>query len=443
MFKKILVVLVVLLAIAGFLLARDWDSPELGKTLLDKVGAATGIQMKAEGFRLNLLRGLELEKVEAVSSSEGRELVFTLDRLVFEHRVLPLLSGTVAVEKVVLEKPQFTLVQGETAEKAEAPPPSEGGGAPAGLALDIKQILIQDGSAIVKNAEGQETTRVEGLDLEMRDVGFNPALSSLAALSAQGDLAVGSLRFDTLQISDAKGGFELREARFTIPELAFSMPSGRFVTDAQLDFNPVPFTYQLNGKGEPLDLNGMVGAKDGFGPATVVIDTKGSGPETKDLDATGSLSLAAGQFPAVAMFTQIDEAIGKKVIAGSSYKATQANFEMDNNRVTLAPFRFETEFARLDLHGVVNLAGPIDFDLSLATPRDGIQIEGVGASALDLLADDQGWVPIPINVTGTMDDPKVRPDVKGLASQAGRGAKREAKEKATDALGDLLKRKKK
>jgi uncharacterized protein involved in outer membrane biogenesis len=404
--------------------------------------------MKAEGFRLNLLRGLVLEKVAANSTTEGRKLDFTLDRLVFEHRLGPLLSGTVAVDKVVLEKPQFTLVQGESSKTA--PPPAEsteggggeGGGGGAGLALEVKEILIQDGVLVVKNPKGEEKTRIDDLDLAMKDVGFNPAASSLAALSAQGDLAIQSLRFDTLQITEAKGGFQLRESRFTVPELSFSLPSGRFVTDATFDFNPVPFSYQLKGKGDPLDLNGMVGASEGFGPATIELDAKGSGPETTDLEATGSLSLAQGQFPAVKMFTQIDEAVGKKVVAGASYKATQASFRMDDNRVTLSPFRFETASARLDLQGVVNLEGPIDIDLSLATPRDGIQIEGVGANALNVLADDQGWVPIPIDVTGTMEDPKIRPDVKTLASGAAHGVKREATDKATEALGNLLKRKK-
>jgi uncharacterized protein involved in outer membrane biogenesis len=442
MIKKILAVLAVLVVVVVFLAARDWDSPELGRALLDKVGAATGIQMKAEGFRLNLLRGLVLEKVEAASRTEGRTFDFTLDRLVFEHRLLPLLSGKVAVDEVVLERPQFTLVQGEGS-KTEPPPPADSGeGGGAGLALEVKEIRIADGALVVKNPKGQEKTRIEDLDLTMRNVGFDPAHTSLAALSAEGDLAIENLSFDTLQIRDAKGVFELRESRFTVPELSFSMPSGRFVTDATFDFNSVPVTYELKGKGDPLDLNGMVGASEGFGPAMIELDAKGEGPETKDLDATGRLSLAEGQFPAAKMFTYIDEALGKKVVAGASYKATEANFKMDDNRVRLAPFRFETQNARIDLKGVVNLEGPIDLDLSLATPREGIQIEGVGASALDLLADDQGWVPIPIDVTGTLEDPKVRPDVKELASQAGRGATREATEKATEALGGLLKRKK-
>jgi hypothetical protein len=142
------------------------------------------------------------------------------------------------------------------------------------------------------------------------------------------------------------------------------------------------------------------------------------------------------------MFRDVDAALGKKAVVGSKYQATEASFRMENDRVTLAPFRFESGDARLDLQGTMRLDGPIDFDVSLATPREGLRIEGAGASVLDVLADDQGWVPVPISVTGTMEDPKVRPDAKALASQAGQGVKREVTEKATDALKGLLKKKK-
>jgi hypothetical protein len=446
MLKKLLLVLVVLLLVAVFLVSRDWDSPELGQALLDKVSAATGIQMKAEGFRLNLLKGLVLDKVEARSSEEGRELTFNLDRLVFEHRLLPLLSGTVAIDRILLEKPRFDVVQskakGSSSPEVDTPggeAGSAGGG--VGLALDVKQIQIEDGSLSVKNPEGVEKTRVEGLDLEMRNVAFDPEAASLAALSAEGTLGIREMVFDTMELTETQGNFQLAEAIFVIPELTFSMPHAKFTAGAKLDFQRAPFTYAMNAKGEPMDVNRMVGAKEGFGPASLHLEVQGAGPETKDLKAEGLLALQEGRFPAAPMFARIDTALGKKAVVGSPYQATEVSLRIANDRVLLAPFRFESGDARLDLQGTMELAGSIDFDLSLATPREGVQIEGVGSNVLDLLADNEGWVPVPIDITGTLQDPRIRPDVKALASQAGHGVKREVTEKATDALKGLLKKK--
>jgi hypothetical protein len=74
----------------------------------------------------------------------------------------------------------------------------------------------------------------------------------------------------------------------------------------------------------------------------------------------------------------------------------------------------------------------------VATPREGLNIEGASANVLDVLADDEGWVPVPMTVTGTLDQAKVRPDAKELMAQARRGATREVKEKATEAVGEAL-----
>jgi hypothetical protein len=450
MLKKLLIVLAALAIVVAFLALRDWDSPELGASLLEKVSAATGIQIKAEGFRLNLVKGVVLETVEAKASSEGRDLTFHLDRLVFEHRLLPLLTGTVAVDRILLEKPQFELVQSEakggSAKKTKpaegAPPEGEESAGGGGLALQVNEIRIEDGSLSVKNPKGEEKTRIEGLDLQMRNVGLNPNAGSLAGLSAEGTLEIRQMVFDTLNLTETEGEFQLKDAVFVVPELSFAMPNGRFTSSAKADFNRVPFTYAMNAQGDPLDLDGMVGGKDGFGPAKLHLEAQGAGPETKDLRAEGRMVLEEGRFPDAPMFSRIDTALGKKAVVGSPYKATEASFRMENNRVILTPFQFESGDARLDVTGTMSLEGPVDFDVSVATPREGLRVEGVGSDALDLLADDKGWVPVPIGVTGTLEDPKIRPDVKALASQAGHGAKREIQKKATDALGGLLKKKK-
>ncbi len=459
MLKKILVVVAIVLAVLVFLVARDWDSPELGQALLDRVGEATGVHMKAEAFRLSLLKGLVLEKVDGSSVGDGTKLDFTLDRLVFEHRLLPLLQGTVAIDRIVFEKPQFDLTQSagsgskaaSGSKEEPAPGKTKGEGEPGageaggGLALDVRQISVRDGSVVVKNEKAEEKTRVQDLDLEMSNVKFDPNRKSLAALSAEGELSIHEMEFDELKVSDTSGRFELKDARFVIPALSFSLPNGKFVADTAIDFNPVPFTYKLSAKGEPIDVNGMVGAKsaDGFGPATVQLDAHGAGPETKNLTAKGGMELAEGSFPYASMFKQIDDALGKKAVVGSKYKATKMTFQVANNQVRLSPFRFESDDARLDVSGTMSLAGPIDFVASIATPREGLNVEGVGGNVLDVLADSEGWVPVPVAIGGTMEAPKVMPDVKALAAQAGQGVKREATQKAIDALGGLLKPKKK
>ena len=150
MLKKIVVVLAGLLVVVAFLLMRDYDSPVLGQTLLDEVSDATGIEMTATGFRFNLFSGVELDNVTATSRSEGRSFDFSLDQLVFEHRLGPLLSGTVAIDRIVLDRPQFELVEASSSAgaKAEVEAEDESGSGEdaggAGFALEVSQILVRN-----------------------------------------------------------------------------------------------------------------------------------------------------------------------------------------------------------------------------------------------------------------------------------------------------------
>ena len=447
MLKKIVVVLVVLLVVVAFLLMRDYDSPELGQALLDEVGEATGIEMTATGFRFNLFSGVELDNVTATSRSEGRSFDFSLDQLVFEHRLGPLLSGTVAIDRIVLDRPQFELVEASSSAGAKAEVDVEaedesGSGEDAGgagFALEVSQILVRDGTIVIKSEDGSSETRVEGLDFAMENLAFDPTAESLAALSAEGALTITQIVLDTITMSDLKSTFQLSRAVFDLTELTFSTPHGNFGADAQVDFNPVPFTYTMSAQGDPLDLNSMTGASEGFGPGTLRLEAEGSGAETKDIKASGGLQLAAGEFPDIDMFTGVDKALGKPVLVGAAYEATEASFTLENNVIHLSPFRFTSDVARLDLSGTVSLEGPIGLHFSVATPRDGLEIQGVGGATLDVLADDEGWVPVPMTVGGTLLAAKVRPDSGALLAQARQGVKREVKKAATEAVGDALK----
>jgi hypothetical protein len=455
MLKKLALVVVVILAMAVFLVARDWDSPELGQALLDKAGEATGIEMTATGFQLNLLKGVRLEGVKARSEKPGRTFFFSMDQMVFEHRLAPLLSGTVAIERIVLNKPQFELVESAEAtpsesepDKEEAPPPTEDSDVPeqGGLALDVKEIVLTDAALVMRSQKGgaESTTKVEGLNVRFQNLSYLPdADPPLHAFGADGGFDIRQVSLDRLAIRETQGQLSFAEGRFELKPLQFVMDEGRFSAEMAIDFNPTPFTYTLSAQGNPLDFNAMVDASAGFGPGNLQIDAEGMGTDSKEVKGTGRISLAEGEFPSIPVLSQIDEKLGKKLLVGSPYKETELRFRLSNNVVTLEPFPFETEWTMLELDGTVNLEGPLGLDLALGTVREGISIEGVGETVLDVLTNDKGWVMIPMTIQGTKDNPKVRPDSKALLAQAGEGTKRLATEAATDAILGLFKKKKK
>jgi hypothetical protein len=210
-----------------------------------------------------------------------------------------------------------------------------------------------------------------------------------------------------------------------------------------VDFNPVPFEYSLSLQADRLDFNTMVAAQDGFGPGTLSLDAEGSGTDSRNLKGQGVFRLAEGEFPDIPMLGQIDEKLGRAVIVAAPYEATEVRVRIAKNILRLEPFQFVAQGARLALEGWYNLDGPLDLDVAVGTAREGIRIEGVGENILDVLTDNEGWVMIPVKVTGSLEESKVRPDTKALLAQAGEGTKRLVKEKATEGLMDLFRKKKK
>jgi hypothetical protein len=95
----------------------------------------------------------------------------------------------------------------------------------------------------------------------------------------------------------------------------------------------------------------------------------------------------------------------------------------------------------MDAAGWASLAGPMELELAVHTPRQGLAVAGVASDALDLLTDDQGRVVLPLKVTGTPEAPKVGPDLAALGAQARHAGIRALIEKKGPSLGDLFRRK--
>src|SRR3954453_17877197 len=112
--KKLLAgggLIAVLLVVCMAVLVRvDFDSPSLGKAVLEQVSAQTGLQIEAGGFRLNLVRGLRREGGRGGPRSPGGAPAFEAGGFLAEHRLLPLLRGRVKIDRIVIYEPRIELV---------------------------------------------------------------------------------------------------------------------------------------------------------------------------------------------------------------------------------------------------------------------------------------------------------------------------------------------
>ncbi len=413
----------------------DFDSPRLGAALLERAGAATGAKITARRFRFGLLRGVMLEGVEASGALSGGRYQVSLDRLVFVHRLLPLLWGRVAIARIVLERPQLRL-----SETGGAAPAARGAAvaAPPALGLDISEIAVRQGTVEVKARGGPATTTLAGLELRLRDLSLDPrAGAALTGLSAQGQIQVERIGLGPTRVRETQGRVRIVQGRLETEGVRFTTDEGRFEARLEARLDRLPLTYALTLRGDPLDVNAMAGAgqSGGFGAGRLELRGSGAGTEPAGLTAAGSLNLAAGKIGATPTLTALEALLGRTHVVGTRYRASETPFRIQAGRVSFDAFRLETETVRLEATGWVGLDGPMDVHLTARVPRKDVDLAGVSPQALDALTDDQGRVSIPFKVGGTREHPRVLPDVAALVAQAGRGG---AKALLKKKLGGLL-----
>jgi hypothetical protein len=463
---KILGIILLLIVILVVVVIIRFDPDELGQRVLTWVDQETDIDLEAERFSLHPLKGLELDNAEIHTVTDAGEATVTLDRLLFEHEVWPLLKGELVIHRILLDKPQIQLVsaaepvadggkgsgsgggakeeQAAPAEPAESAVTAEGD--TSGLAISIAEIRIEGGSLVARTegAEGDDLD-LQGLDLVLADLHFDPtAPSSIEGFAAQGGISVDQIRMGDIEATGTEGRISIDKGKTAITDFGVSTANGELqVSELTVDVTQSPATYNLS-VGGAVDLNGLLDVQGdgGFGPVQLEMGAAGEGPETEQVSGQGVLHLAAGSIPTTEAIAKIEKLLQKPLVSGNAYEATDINFEIANNNLTVQPFEISGTGVRIAGAGIVDLAGPISFHTDIRVPGEGLSLAGVPESALKYMIDDEGFMTVPFLISGTMDEPDVGLDKDQLGDAAKDTAKQAvedvAKEEGKKLLGKLF-----
>lgn len=459
-----LVAVVALAAVAVIALTRDYDSPELGRAILERAGRTAGLEVRSQGFHLDLLRGLELEGVEITSrlapedGTSGSRFEARADRLVFEHRLVPLLRGEVVVEQIVLERPSVELVteaeaakppaeSRKPAETPPAPPASAESSAGPGLKLNVKRFAIVDGSLVLRDAAGAEgPTEIRGLDLELSEIAADPSAPSvIEGLTAQGEISAEEVLTPGLAARDAHGHLRLEGGHFRIEQFQLPTAQGRIVVgNLDADLGSDPYTYSLALAGDPLNTNLILGgdADGGFGPARLTLDLEGDGSEEGNVAGSGVLALSAGTLPGLPVLAALEKLVAGTAIIGAAYEPLDVHFRIDGGRLEIEPCELRFGEIALSLSGTVGFDGSLALRSALSAPRQGVGALEIPKEIVEALTDADGRVNLPISIDGSQESPKVDFDRSGWQEMAKQRVRKEAERELGKALGKLFGKKK-
>jgi len=233
--------------------------------------------------------------------------------------------------------------------------------------------------------------------------------------------------------------FKVQGGAFTADPIRFQTKEGRFQAKLRARLDRLPLTYSIDLNGDPIDMNVVagLGADGSLGPARLRFTGEGTGSGTASLRGQGSLHMDAGRLPPSPLLQRVQAVLAAPLV-GARYEASDTPFRLYNGRVDFDSFRFRADRLSLDMRGWIALDGPLSLTASARAPRDQVRLAAVPASVLDALADSEGYVVVPLIVTGTQRDPVVRPDVGAIMAQAGRGAGSVAVRKAGGSILDWL-----
>jgi hypothetical protein len=442
-------VVVLMGAAVAVLLLVEWDAPELGNRVLRRVGEQGGLTLEAQGFRLNLLRGLELQRAQARGELPAGALTAEADRLVLRHRLGPLLRGEVVIDEVVLTAPRLELLGGEgaapgspgttgPAAAGEGPGPEADTG--TGRAVTVHRFEIVDGDFTLRTAGVPEsTTAFRGLDLVLRDLVIDPGAPGLVGVSAQGELAAREVVLGTVTAREAASRVRLEAGRLVMSDLVFTTDQGplRFA-ELAVGLARDPFDYRFDALGEPLEISALLGAPGGsLGTVRLELSGGGVGAEVGGLHADGRITLSAGRLPRAPFIEQLERLLDRP-LAGEPYFETTLPFEIERGRIGFEPFRLATAELELGASGWVGLDGGVGLRLEARLPAAGLDIEEIPQEALAALTDERGWVEIPLVLGGTFAAPRLGPDQQVLRQVARQAVRQRAQDEIRHQLDKLL-----
>jgi len=371
---------------------------------------------------------------------------FAVDRVVLEHRLLPLLRGDIVVDRLVIEAPIIEVINDEpvAVQAANVTPRTDSsprahfvslrqdtpGSTPARRSIAVLWASVVDATLLLSTAGEEPTTRVYDLDVELTDIFVDPASPSIAVgLSGEGYVEVGEAHFVDRTARGNRAALNISNGLFTVSGLALEAAEGRLaMSELVVDLNPDPYVYRVSISGERIDLNNLLGVEgaSGLGMASLELDAVGEGPETATVVGSGSVHLAAGRIPDAPALDEVADLIGLQ-LAGLPYDATTIEFSLADDRVTVSPFTVLSESLRLEAGGALSVDGAVDARALVSVPREGIVLgrwqSDFSEGMVDALTDDDGWVSIPVLIGGTVDEPRVGPDTEALlaALQASAG----------------------
>ncbi|NLG78011.1 MAG: AsmA family protein [Xanthomonadaceae bacterium] len=280
-------------------------------------------------------------------------------------------------------------------------------------------------------------------------------VDALRALNARGQLTVGEAIFAGMTFSKLRLGINARDGKVRFHPSEASMYGGQYRGDISIDATGQVARVSLDEHVSDIDFAPLF--KDFFetdrvsGKGSMNLKLTGSGKTTDDimrtLDGTVDFKVADGALEGADLWYEIRRAravLRQQPIpersgpARTPFTALTGSGTMNDGVLTNNDLNVAMQYLKVTGKGTVDIPNEqLDYRLIATVLR--IPREDADAAQMEELVDAQ----IPVTVTGSLTDPKIRPDIQGLIKEKVKERveqeKEKLEEKVKEKLGDKLK----
>lgn len=276
----------------------------------------------------------------------------------------------------------------------------------------------------------------------------------LKPLLARGSFEVGEIKVGGAQLQSLSAGISVSDAVARFAPLRARLYGGQYEGDIRLDMRPAVPQLSMDEHMKGIDIARLMKEYadserlTGTGNLDAKLSASGSNGDAllKTLTGTIALNLEDGAVQGVDIWYAIAQAqslIQKQQLADTvdqkrtAFDAFHASANLVNGVATTRDLEIASQLLRITGGGTTNLvAGTLDYKVTATVLKVPPGAEGG--------TDQLVRATIPVTITGTLDAPKVRPDLAGMAKERVKQEldkhKDEVEEKVKDVLKGLFKR---
>ena len=279
--------------------------------------------------------------------------------------------------------------------------------------------------------------------------------------------SMGTLTMTKFEFTNVKAAMHIANGIITISNISLNTFGGTAVSKGVINLqNPDRPTFDMGLDLNGLDANPMLSQFTSFGQRisgklTMNTTMKGALDDTMGLvpnalDGGGKVNIQNGSLKGYKVNQSLASALSLPSLDTINFKDWTNAFTVANGRLQVKDLKITALNADYVVNGSQGLDGSLDYSMSLYLPENTssrIKVAGFAGDAVNLFKDPSGRLKLDFSVGGTTNDPKVSLDTGPAKQRAEDMAKQKLqqeatkagdklKDKATDALQNLFKRKK-